>query len=178
MLSSNLPVSHDVYVHRTGQSSFRTKGVYPGLSTAPTRPGSWARLLCNGPGHTQHLQEQQREQPEPLKPPKRPACGQVPPAVPSLSVPELLSWTESEWCKLEKLLNSLRLNFPNQEREFKISWYMHTRGKKKNPSRCCKPQEIPSLKMENSFTPYFKTVLQSKVNVSRDIPDVNSHFPL
>lgn len=75
MLSSNLPVSHDVYVHRTGQSSFRTKGVYPGLSTAPTRPGSWARLLCNGPGHTQHLQEQQREQPEPLKPPKRPEEG-------------------------------------------------------------------------------------------------------
>lgn len=60
------------------------------------------------------------------------ACGHVPPAVPSLSVPELLSWTESEWCKLEKLLNSLRLNFPNQEREFKISWYMHTRGEK-NP---------------------------------------------
>lgn len=75
MLSSNLPVSHDVYVHRTGQSSFRTKGVYPGLSTAPTRPGSWAWLLCNGPGHTQHLQEQQREQPGPLKSPKWPEEG-------------------------------------------------------------------------------------------------------
>lgn len=40
VLSSNSPVSHNVYVHRAGQSSFRTRGVFPGLCRAPTGQGA------------------------------------------------------------------------------------------------------------------------------------------
>lgn len=159
MLSSNLPVSHDVYVHRTGQSSFRTKGVYPGLSTAPTRPGSWAWLLCNGPGHTQHLRVQQREQPGPLQSPKWPEEGSWRSLWPGPSCGAITECARAVVLNRKWTVQTREIaQFPQVElpksgkgiQDFLV--YAH-QGGKNTPSRCCKPQEIPSLKMENSFTP-------------------------
>lgn len=56
---------------------------------------------------------------------------------------------------------------------------MHTGGKKKKttqPDAAKNKQEIPSLRMGNSFTPYFKNFLQSKFNESRDKTDAKPHF--
>lgn len=46
----------------------------------------------------------------------------------------VFSCTQSERCKPERLLKSLRLAFQNQERESKISWYRHTRGERNQPA--------------------------------------------
>lgn len=47
-----------------------------------------------------------------------------------LHVAAAVGCPESKQGKAEKLLNSLGPNFQNQERKFKISWHMHTGGKK------------------------------------------------
>lgn len=120
VLSSKLPVSHNVYVHRTEQSSFRTKGVYPGLCTAPrgqgVELGSCAMALAH-PAPAGRAAEPPKSPRGPedsswrsLWP--RPFCG----ASTDCARGVLFIWTESAlWCKPEKLLNSLRLSFPNRK---------------------------------------------------------------
>lgn len=165
VLSSNLPLSHDVYVARTGQRSFRPKGIHPGFAQLQeAREPSWA--LVKWPwAHPEPARAAERA----AEPPRwslrwsprwpgdsswslgpRAFCG----AITECSLRMNRKWTVLQTREITQL--------PQAELpKFKISWYTHTRGKKPLNQMLQTPRN-PFAKDGKFFYTLFQNLLSIK----------------